>query len=97
MTPQQIERWKEHFTIEVRLEHIRERARELLAAKKRRAKALEASTGSRFVVSSTGRGKSSARNGGHNTLQKRLSDANQSYRDILADLKAMVNATSEYE
>lgn len=98
MTPQQIEKWKEHFTIDERLEHIKKRAQELVAARKRRVKAFEASlNGPGFVVSSTGRGNSSRRNGAHNTIQKRLSDARQSCNDNLETIKAMVNSIREYD
>jgi len=98
MTPQRIQNWKDNFTIAERLDHIRKTANELVQARKRRAKALEASAdGPGFVVSSTGRGNSSRRNGAHNTMQKRLNDALESYRSNLADLKSMVNSLTDYD
>lgn len=98
MTDKQIQNWKDNYTIAERLVHVRKTATALADARKRRAKALEASMGGPgFVVSSTGRGNSSRRNGAHNTMQKRLNDALQSYRDNLETLKAMVNSLTDYD
>ena len=98
MDERQIEKWKQHFTIEERLQHIRKHASDLVAARKRKVKAFEASLGGPgFVVSSTGRGNSSQRNSAHNTMQKRVQDARQSMKDELETLKAMVRSIGEYE